>query len=420
MSQPNGRETGSGNQRPLIIGAGPGGIATALFLAKAGIASHVIDKATFPRDKVCGDAFSGKVVEVLNQYEPAFAQQFVKEQEHLVCHGVSFVSPKAKWLDVPFSERSVASEPSTGFIATREVFDAAWVEEAKRHPLIEVTEGVGVKTIQRAGANWAVSLSTNDVLRAPAVVGAAGVNGPVARQVADWKPQPKHYCAGLRQYHRNVTGLKEGNFIELHFLKRLLPGYFWIFPLPNGQVNVGLGMRSDVVARKRVNLKRLLEEIIREDPTIAPRFKHAEALEPIRGCGLPMGSKKWPISGEGYLLVGDEGSLIDPFSGEGIGNAMIAGRLAAETLQAALATGDLSAGALQAYDKAVWKRLGPELRLSTLMQRLATASPGLLNLVVSKANRNATLRETISCMFEDLDLRNRLRNPLFYLRILVN
>ena len=115
------------------------------------------------------------------------------------------------------------------------------------------------------------------------------------------------------------------------------------------------------------------------------------------------------------MLLGDAGSLIDPFTGEGIGNAMICGIKAAETVAAV--NGDYSAVQLQQYDESVYKRLWPELSLSKKMQELVKY-PWLFNLVVNKAARSKTLRETISCMFEDLDLRGRLKDPRFYLKVL--
>jgi flavin-dependent dehydrogenase len=63
--------------------------------------------------------------------------------------------------------------------------------------------------------------------------------------------EPKYYAAGLRAYYKNVTGTNEDNFIELHFIKKMLPGYFWIFPLPNGEANVGVGLLSDMVRKKK-------------------------------------------------------------------------------------------------------------------------------------------------------------------------
>jgi flavin-dependent dehydrogenase len=229
--------------------------------------------------------------------------------------------------------------------------------------------------------------------------------------------EPAHHCAGLRAYYTGVRELHPQNFIELHFLPDFLPGYLWIFPLPDGAANVGVGMLTSEVSRQRINLRERLHELLTTHPKLRERFAGAKAEGPVRGFGLPLGSKRRSLSGDAYLLLGDAGSLIDPFSGEGIGHAMISGRHAADWATRALAADNTSAAFLKGYDAAVYRRLGKELRLSYGMQRLLRW-PSLFSFVANRAARNPALAETLSAMFLDLDLRERLRQPSFYLRLL--
>jgi menaquinone-9 beta-reductase len=215
-----------------------------------------------------------------------------------------------------------------------------------------------------------------------------------------------------------VSRLDDDNFIELHFLKHLLPGYFWIFPLPDGSANVGLGMRSDKVSKKKINLKKELLNIINHHPEIKKRFQFAVPQDEIRGFGLPLGSKKRNISGSNYLLTGDAASLIDPFTGEGIGNAMLSGIIAARHTVECFAENNFSAPFNKKYDAAVYDRLSNELNLSRTMQQLATF-PRLFNFVVNKAAHNQTLKQTISAMFENISLRHKLSQPSFYINLLL-
>jgi flavin-dependent dehydrogenase len=133
--------------------------------------------------------------------------------------------------------------------------------------------------------------------------------------------------------------------------------------------------------------------------------------------GLPLGSERVALSGDNYLLVGDAGHLIDPFTGEGIGHAMISGGHAGEVAAQAIASNDTRAAFLKAYDDRVWKRLGQELRISSWLQERAN-KPWLFDFVVKRATKNPTLAETISCMFDDLDLREQLKKPAFYAKLL--
>lgn len=399
----------------IIIGAGPAGSTTALALAKKGISSLLLDQSEFPRDKVCGDALSGKVLLTLKRIDPLLVDGLASESHTLDSHGVTFVAPNGKVLMVPF-RREANKEKPPGYISRRYDFDNWLFNNAKNAKGVQTKLNVRIEKFRREGADWIISdKEEKNVFRTSLLIAADGAHSRFAKEVGGIQMEDEHYCAGLRAYYKGVKDLDPNGYIELHFVKDFLPGYFWIFPLPNGYANVGVGMRSDMVSKKKVNLKEDMLRLIRDYAPIRDRFVDAELEGPIRGYGLPLGSKKRPLSGDGFILLGDAGSLIDPFTGEGIGNAMISGLKAAETIEAL--SGNYSAAALQMYDDAVYKRLWPELSLSKKMQELVKY-PWLFNLVVNKAVRSKTLRETISCMFEDIDLRGRLKDPRFYLKVL--
>ena len=123
------------------------------------------------------------------------------------------------------------------------------------------------------------------------------------------------------------------------------------------------------------------------------------------------------MAGDGWMLVGDAASLIDPFTGEGIGNAMVSGWRAGEWAARAIEAGRFDKSFLMDYESEVLDRLRNELRLSHMMQRLGNWK-WLLDTVIRKASRSEELADLISCMFDDLDERRRLVSPLFYLRVL--
>jgi len=399
----------------VIIGAGPGGATCALALAKRGISSLLLDQSSFPRDKVCGDALSGKVLLTLNRIDPSLVEDLSVQSHTLDSHGVTFVAPNGKVLKVPF-RREENKEKPPGYISKRYDFDKWMFDKANAASGVETRLNVRIEKFRREGKDWIISdKEGKNIFRTSLVIAADGAHSRFAKEVGGIQMEEEHYCAGLRAYYKGVKDLDPSGYIELHFVKNFLPGYFWIFPLPNGYANVGVGMRSDFVSKKKVNLKEDMLKLIQENESLRKRFEGAEIEGSIRGYGLPLGSKKRPLSGDGFILLGDAGSLIDPFTGEGIGNAMISGLKAAETIESI--KGNYSAESLKKYDQTVYKRLWPELSLSKKMQELVKY-PWLFNLVVNKAARSKTLRETISCMFEDIDLRGRLKDPRFYLKVL--
>jgi menaquinone-9 beta-reductase len=404
-----------------ILGAGPGGASAALHLANKGIPCVLIDKAVFPRDKVCGDALSGKVVSELKRISPDLPALLSEHEAQLPSWGIHFVSPAGHKLSVPFKYNyDPKQDTPSGYISKRVDFDNFLIEQVKQRPEITLLEGIDIAKIERTEQGFSLADKTGEhQYSTRLLIAANGAHSSFARHEAGIKQEPEHYCAGLRAYYKNVAGLDQDNFIELHFLKDFLPGYFWIFPLPGGHANVGVGMLSETVSQKKVNLKKEMLRMIEDHPEFRQRFAGAELIGDIKGYGLPLGSKKRVISGDNYMLVGDAASLIDPFTGEGISNAMISGRWAASQAELCLQQQSFSADFMQGYDKAVYNRLWKELKLSRRMQRLLDY-PWLFNQVASKASKNKALAETISCMFTDLDLRERLKQPSFYLKLLFN
>lgn len=402
-----------------IIGAGPGGIVTALFLAKKGIPSTIIEKTKFPRDKICGDAFSGKVSWVLRKLDLKFEQEVVSQKFQLASWGVKFFGTENNELKVPFKlNYNSSTDKAPGFIASRMDFDNFLFEKAKENELIEIVEEINLTVFERKDNS--IVCATKDrsfEIESKIIVGANGAYSKLAKELLNLNVEDDSNSLGLRTYYKNVGGLDKEGYIELHFLKELLPGYFWIFPMANGLANVGAGVRTDLMRKNKINIKKSFIDIIENHPEISKRFQHAEIVDDVKLFGLPLGSKKRELSTDNLILIGDAAALIDPFTGEGIGNAMISGMLATDQIEKSLIANNFSAAYLKSYDKVLYKRLGSELALSKKMQEL-TKYPWLFNFIVNKARKNKELQELISCMFESVDVREKLKNPMFYLRIL--
>ncbi|MCH2082710.1 MAG: geranylgeranyl reductase family protein [Saprospiraceae bacterium] len=402
-----------------IVGAGPGGAATALKLSYLGIPSILIDKATFPRDKVCGDAISGKVTTLMSRLDPDMLKRFNENAEPIDVWGIRFVAPNLKALDIPFKPNYIKEEKSApGYVSKRMDFDNFLIEEVKRRDNITFYESTKVTSIKRSQRGYHISTKGNNVLEVDSklLIAANGAYSSFSRKQAGLEKDPKHYAAAVRAYYKNVKGLSADNFIELHFIKAITPGYFWIFPLPNGEANVGLGMRSDILAKRKVNLKKSFKEVVEEHPMFKERFKDAEVLTKLEGYGLPLGSKRRVISGDHFMLVGDAGHLVDPLTGEGIGNAFYSGFIAAEQVQKCLEVENYSAEFLTAYDVRVSRVLGSEMRLSYRLQRMLMY-PWIVNLIANIIASNKKIINVISGMYNDFDLREQLVKPIFWVKM---
>ncbi len=383
----------------LIIGAGPAGTTASLFLGRLGIEHTLVDAAVFPRDKVCGDGLDLKVIRVLRHLNPAIVENELSENQHFTpCWGTRFFTQNGRIAD--FVHRPAAEAPlpyPLFWTAKRRHFDSFLTQKIDKG-FTDFRQGLKVRKIVRDGREWRVlasptlpeSDSRGEVeIRARLLIGADGDHSMVLRHLGERKIERRHYAGTLRQYWKGIAGLHPLHLIEVYFPPGLPMSYFYIFPLPNGEANVGYGMVSEVAARQGHNLREIFQKLLREDPVMAPRFRNAEPLEEPQGWGLPLASRRRRAFGDGYLLVGDAASLVCPTSGEGIGTGMISGYIAARFVQQALKNKRFDAEQFRHYDREIYRRLHHEIRLYNLMM---SVSPGVYDFGLNLLAPNPVFR----------------------------
>ncbi|MEJ7643641.1 MAG: geranylgeranyl reductase family protein [Chryseolinea sp.] len=397
----------------IISGAGPAGCATALSLKDSGLSVALLDKATFPRDKICGDALSVDVINQLYKLSPSLGARFASVTAKVACYGVKIFSPDSGCVDIPFVHEN-GRKP--GYICTRKTFDNFMVEEVKRlhsTTLIENCEVIDTCVSHEE----ARVITSNGTYVAKLIVGAEGAQSVIAKKLMSNKIDRKHYSAGLRMYYGNVKGFHSDNYIELYFFKDILPGYLWIFPLPDDQANVGIGMLSSEVAARKVNLQQTLQRLLTTHPLLQERFRYAVSLETVKGFGLPLGSVKKKISGNRFLLTGDSASLIDPFTGEGIANAIRSGRIAGNHAIDCFQSNQFSETFNNTYDQKIYASMQPEFLVSSALQKLCRY-PRLFNTIVKKANRSKLIHNALIDALAHVEHKRWLLKPSFYYHLL--
>lgn len=336
----------------IIVGAGPAGAMMALAAARGGLSVLLLDRAHFPRDKICGDLVPFDAIPLLREHglRDAVEQLPRARADHLVVYA------GARRLRVP--------SPPDGLLVCRRLdldnalFQAARarVETGEGHRVTDVLRGDGGRV---CGVRGETSRGRAFRVTARVVAGADGFKSVIARAVGAYARQPEHWAVATRAYYRGVGGVFEGpgRAVEIDFFAERAPAYLWIFPVDDDTVNVGVG-RVVGRAQESSSLRALHERLIRSR-WYAPRFAAAEQLTPIQGWNLPLASTRRAMHGDGFILAGDAAGLIDPLWGHGINSAMISGQIAGELLPAVCRAGDYSAAALRRYDDAVWSRLGP-------------------------------------------------------------
>jgi geranylgeranyl reductase family protein len=374
-----------------IVGAGPAGSACVMALKESGLRIAWIDKSTFPRDKVCGDAIPSNVQRVLKQIDPLLNERFLNQfTEKLTIEGCRFVSPDLSSFDLTFTTKGHASK--------RIDFDHFLFDMAN-----EVNSSVThflkaeIKTLAVSSSGAKIELHDGNIIHAKMIVGCDGTNSFVRKKLAKPFVQKHENIAAVRAYYSNVADLSH-NLLEIHIVKNYMPGYFWIFPMKNNAANVGFGMVNKYIAQSSTDLKIALKEIVSSE-RFSQRFKDATTDGVISGYGLACGGRKNPISGERFLLCGDAASLINPATGEGIGNAMISGRIAAQHLISCFEKQQFNASFNHSYDKMVYKKLLKDLRIQRFLQKLTADREWLINFALKKVSRHEFVREQVRKFF---------------------
>ncbi len=388
----------------IIVGAGLGGCSAAIFLAQKGAKVLLLEKQKFPRDKICGDALSGKSMKILKELK---LQSKIKKMKHGSIRGTLLSSPKGEILDLVFADGKGKSR-DIGYVIRRKDFDNLIFQKAKKATTKTIENFTVTHVLQEDGRVIGIEGTNNGKkaeYRAKMVIGADGAYSSMVRALQIEKHSPKHTCTAFRAYYNKVGGLTDR--IEIHFIEGVIPGYLWIFPIDGKNANVGIGMVDSELKKRKVDLRKVMEKVLKEHPLFKERFKKSKQVSPITAWALPFGSKHQQIHGDGFLLVGDAAALIDPFSGEGMGNALYSGKIAAEVASEALKKKKFDSNFLQKYPDKIWKELDNELQTSYTMQRLGRFTP-LLNLIIHKAATKPEVKDDIVGMLSNEEAKKDL------------
>lgn len=357
----------------LIIGAGPAGATASLFLCKEGIPHTIVDAAAFPRDKICGDGLDLKVFRVLRHLDPDLVEKTIPGNAHfLPSWGVRVYTPNRK--HIVFNQRRELPEIASPIAWTckRYHFDDFLVNQIDR-TCAHLELGTKVNTIAKDNTGWIVQATGPDgrqiEFRPALLIGADGDHSTLLHYLGERKIDRRHYAASVRQYWKGIADMHPDHLLEAYFPKNRQMSYFWIFPLPGGEMNVGYGMVSEVASRKKYNIRESLQQMIETDPILRDRFRHATPLEEIKGWGIPFASRRRKCFGDGYLLIGDAASMNCPTNGEGIGTSMISGFVAARFIAHAYREGRFDAGVFRNYDREIYRRMEDEIMLYDLVRK---------------------------------------------------
>jgi menaquinone-9 beta-reductase len=380
----------------LVVGGGPGGAAAAYHLARGGARVLLCEKASYPREKVCGDGLTPRAVAQLDAMGLRDQYQGWSRSAGLKVHGGGHV------IELPWPE--LRDLPSFGLARPRTDLDGLLARTASDAGA-EVREATEVVAPLVEGGLVRGALLRRDgedaeAVRAELVIAADGASSRFAQALGLGRDQQRPIGVAIRQYYRSERDVDPwiDSYLELWRGNDLLPGYGWVFPLADGTVNVGVGLLNTSAHFRNVNYRRLLAEWV---PTVGPEwgFGPADAVARPRSAPLPMGASRHPPLHRGVLFVGDAAGLVNPFNGEGIDYALESGQLAAEAGLEALASGDRTR--LLAYRQAVERRFGSYFAVGRLFVRLI-GEPNFMKLATRYGLPRPTLMKLVLKLLANL------------------
>ena len=368
-----------------IVGGGPAGSAAAITAARAGLSVLLVDRATFPRDKCCGDGLTALALRLGEGLglDPLLILGW-QTVEDLVIHPPGGRSTR---YPLPRGDGLYAA------VVPRMQYDAALVDLA-RSAGADVRDGHGLTGITVDGDVATLEVEGLGTIRATTVVAADGMWSPTRKLLGLASSGYRGEWQAFRQYVADVGPAAAD--LHVWFEPDLLPGYAWSFPLPGGRANVGFGvLRGGQVA-------------VGDTGRIWDGLMDRPAIRAVLGDNArPEGRRSaWPIPARvdaavldhgPVLFVGDAASASDALTGEGIGQALQTGILAAE---AALA-GGTAAEVASTYARSVRRDLVADHTMSVALQGMLASPAGARMALWATALVPWTRRNFARWLFED-------------------
>lgn len=336
-----------------IIGAGPAGTITSLFLSKNQVPHILVDRASFPREKVCGEFYDGRLKSVLEKLDPDFMQRMYEAGIIQDIRQYSYTNSKLATFCV-----NIPPNISPRVSTNRCDFDKYLLDEACKSAYVQYFEEKNIaEGCYTDGGILLRDFSKKFEIKAKTAILATGYNSPLLQSFVANGGTNRHFLLVSRGYYRGVEKPQNKDCAQIYFFRNPFPYYIYLVHLPKGLANVEIGILKDTATKYKVNPAYLLESGLKKHSILQKIFANATLEGKIKGAVLPKTTLKRPISAERVLLVGASGTSINPGTGWGVGHAAFEAMCAANQYIAAAKNNDFSAKNLSAYDQKVYKNL---------------------------------------------------------------
>ena len=371
-----------------MVGGGPAGAAAAIALARAGRTVVLVDKADFPRDKICGDGLTAGALRLLQDLglDPASVPSWLRVDDVVVS------SPSGREVTFPLPRGA----GTYAAVARRAELDAALLDVA-RAAGTEVLEGRACTGARELADRVVLDVEGEGTVTARYAVAADGMWSPMRKHLGVAEPGYRGEWHAFRQYFTDV-GHRAAQELFVWFEPDLLPGYAWSFPLPDGRANVGFGIQRGGKVERIQDMKALWPDLLARPHIRAVLGPDARPEAPHRAWPIPARVDDIVLATGRTQFAGDAAAATDPMTGEGIGQALLTGVLAAQAVEA----GGLDAAAVtRTYERSVRDALVADHRMSMLLIRALRHRKGARAAVRVAGATAWTRRNFARWLFED-------------------
>lgn len=401
----------------IIVGGGPAGASTAYFLARAGVDVLLLDRAQFPRDKICSEYMSPQASRILAEMNVLDA---VENAGAAHLSGMRVHAPNGKTIHGEFAaSHGFRGFRDRGLAIRRTILDALLLQRA-RGVGAGVEEGVRVTDVVKDANGRVTGVMTTGggagprTRNAAMVVGADGLRSVVGRRLNLIRASRWPRRIALVTHYSGVDGLR--GFGEMHVDRG---GYCGLADVGGGLTNVAVVVPVSRAAEVAVDKTEFLESWIAERPAIASMFDGAVRSDPVRVTG-PFASSARRAWSSGAALVGDAADFFDPFTGEGIYAALRGGEIIAPFIADSVAAAyrgtdpDLP---LREYEAARRDEFGGKWKVERLVGT-AVGFPALINRAATVLSRRRDMADLFVGVVGDFVPARKVLNPGYLLNLM--
>jgi len=284
-----------------IIGAGPGGLFTSMWLSKLGLKHVLLEGSSFPRDKSCGDVLPSVVLRSLNELDATLIPRMMEAGLLSPLSGTQFYNPANTTVTMKYKGIEGLDDDAACYSVRRAEFDSFLMEHVKESEFATVYGNTFIRDIKDHGDYYVLD-GNKESYSAKLLIVAAGSTSSIPQKLGMPKPENNHFALGIRAYFKDVHC--ESDQPELYFDKSVFPGGVYIAPLSKGLYNVNLVIKKDAALKSKGTLEERFFALVENNPVLKAKFKDATMVHPFRGAGLYLGTKNRTVCGKVFMLVG--------------------------------------------------------------------------------------------------------------------